>query len=130
MFVSGGAYPVEFAQGIEDFFGAPMHEVFGCSQAGTVTTGTCRHGRGVMLKAFMDAIAFSDSHAFRRHVELVRWSLSLPGCLDSRTISRMYGRSHIWAQKRARMIRSTVNSDACGLFPHVNNRRDKRRKSR
>lgn len=44
VFVSGGAYPVEFAQGIEDFFGAPMHEVFGCSQAGTVTSGTCRHG--------------------------------------------------------------------------------------
>ena len=83
---------------------------------------------GVMLKAFLDAIAYSDSHAFRRHVELVRWSLSLPGCLDSRTISRMYGRSHIWAQKRAKQIRMTVNADACGLFPHVNNRRDKHRK--
>ena len=80
---------------------------------------------GVMLKGFMDALACSDSHAFRRHVELVRWSLSLPGCLDSRTISKMYGRSHIWAQKRAKQIRLTVNSDACGMFPHVNARRTK-----
>jgi len=80
---------------------------------------------GVMLKAFMDAISNSDSMQFRRHVELVRWALSLPGCLDSRTIGRMYKRSHIWAQKRARQIRSTVNGDACGLFPHINSRRDK-----
>ncbi len=54
VFISGGAYPAEFAAGVEDFFGAPMHEVFGCSQAGTVTSGTCEHGvrhgdqRGVM----------------------------------------------------------------------------------
>lgn len=80
---------------------------------------------GVMLKAFMDAISQSDSMPFRRHVELIRWALSLPGCLDSRTIAGMYGRSHIWAQKRARQIRSTVNGDACGLFPHINSRRDK-----
>jgi hypothetical protein len=85
---------------------------------------------GVMLRAFMDAIAHSDSMQFRRHVELVRWALSLPGCLDSRTIARMYGRSHIWAQKRARQIRSTVNGDACGLFPHVNSRRDKHKMPR
>jgi hypothetical protein len=85
---------------------------------------------GVMLKAFMDAIANSDSMPFRRHVELVRWALSLPGCLDSRTIARMYGRSHIWAQKRARQIRSTVNGDACGLFPHINSRRDKHKMPR
>ena len=76
-------------------------------------------------KAFMDALACSDSFPFRRHVELIRWALSLPGCLDSRTIARMYGRSHIWAQKRARQIRATVNGDACGLFPHINSRRDK-----
>ena len=54
VFVSGGAYPLEFAAAVEDFFGAPMHEVFGCSQAGAVTSGTCEHGvrrkdgRGVM----------------------------------------------------------------------------------
>ena len=85
---------------------------------------------GVMLKAFMDAIAHSDCMKFRRHVELIRWALSLPGCLDSRTIARMYGRSHIWAQKRARQIRSTVNGDACGLFPHINSRRDKHKMPR
>ena len=73
---------------------------------------------GVMLKAFFDAIAYSDCHAFRRHVELVRWSLSLPGCLGSRTLCKMYGRSHMWAQKRAKQIRLTVNADAVGLFPH------------
>jgi phenylacetate-CoA ligase len=44
VFISGGAYPIEFAQGIQDFFGAPMHEVYGCSQAGAVTAGTCSHG--------------------------------------------------------------------------------------
>lgn len=82
---------------------------------------------GVMLKAFFDGIAYSDNHSFRRHVELVRWSLSLPGCLGSRTLCKMYGRSHMWAQKRARQIRLTVNADAVGLFPHINNRRDKRR---
>jgi len=85
---------------------------------------------GVMLKAFMDALACSDSFPFRRHVELIRWALSLPGCLDSRTIARMYGRSHIWAQKRARQIRATVNGDACGLFPHINSRRDKHKMKR
>jgi hypothetical protein len=78
-----------------------------------------------MFRAFFDGLKYTGSIGFRRHVELVRWALSLPGCLDSRTIARMYGRSHIWAQKRARQIRSTVNGDACGLFPHINSRRDK-----
>lgn len=85
---------------------------------------------GVMLKAFMDALSLSDSFAFRRHVELIRWALSLPGCLDSRTIATMYGRSHIWTQKRARQIRASVNGDACGLFPHINSRRDKHKMPR
>ena len=44
VFISGGAYPLAFAQAMEEFFGAPMHEVFGCSQAGTVTCGTCDRG--------------------------------------------------------------------------------------
>jgi len=48
VFISGGAYPVEFARAMEDFFGVPMHEVFGCSQAGTVTCGTC--DRGVLAR--------------------------------------------------------------------------------
>lgn len=44
IFTSGGSYPLEFAQNIEEFFDAPLHEVFGCSQAGGVVAGTCEHG--------------------------------------------------------------------------------------
>lgn len=44
LFISGGAYPLDFVEAIEDFFGAPMHEVYGCSQAGAVVAGTCEHG--------------------------------------------------------------------------------------
>ena len=90
-----------------------------------VDTFIARDHVGVMLKAFIDALAHSNTHSFRRHVELVRWSLSLPGCLDSRLIAKMYGRSHVWAQTRARQIRAAVNSDACGMFPsvHANSRR-------
>ena len=79
----------------------------------------------VMLKAFIDALAMSDNFYFRRHVELIRWALSLPGCLSSRLIGKMYGRSHFWMRARAKEIQRTVNSDACGLFPHVNARRGK-----
>ena len=80
---------------------------------------------GVMLRAFIDALALSDSFKFRRHVELIRWALSLPGCLSSRTIGGMYGRSHFWMRSRAREIQMRVNSDACGVFPHCNAKRDK-----
>ncbi len=82
---------------------------------------------GVMLKAFIDALSMTDSFAFRRHVELVRWALSLPGCLSSRMIARMYGKSHEAMRKRARAIQLAVNSDAHGLFPHCNSKRDKMR---
>jgi hypothetical protein len=85
---------------------------------------------GIMLKAFIDALAATDNFAFRRHVELIRWALSLPGCLDSRTIGRMYGRSHFWMRARAKEIQRQVNSDACGVFPHVNARRDKHKMPR
>lgn len=70
VFVSGGAYPVAFAQAVQDFFGAPMHEVFGCSQAGAVTSGTCEHGvlrgqeRGVLHaydQAFITEVLDPDS---------------------------------------------------------------------
>ncbi len=44
VFISGGAYPLEFARALEEFFGAPVQEVFGCSQAGTVVCGTCERG--------------------------------------------------------------------------------------
>ena len=83
----------------------------------------------VMLKAFIDALAMSDNFHFRRHVELIRWALSLPGCLSSRVIGRMYGKSHEAMRKRARAIQLSVNSDAHGLFPHVNSKRDKMRVS-
>ena len=85
---------------------------------------------GVMLKGFIDAIALTDNFAFRRHVETVRWALSLPGCLDSRTIGKMYGRSHFWMRSRAKEIQRAVNSDAVGMFPHVNARRDKHKQAR
>jgi hypothetical protein len=81
----------------------------------------------VMLKAFIDALAMSDNFYFRRHVELIRWALSLPGCLSSRLIGRMYGKSHEAMRKRARAIQLSVNSDAHGLFPHCNSKRDKMR---
>jgi len=83
----------------------------------------------VMLKAFIDALAMSDDFAFRRHVELIRWALSLPGCMSSRMIAKMYGKSHEAMRKRARNIQLAVNSDAHGLFPHCNSKRDKMRVS-
>ena len=85
---------------------------------------------GIMLKAFIDALAATDNFAFRRHVELIRWALSLPGCLPSRMIGRMYGRSHFWMRSRAKEIQRAVNSDAIGMFPHVNARRDKHKQAR
>ena len=83
----------------------------------------------VMLRAFIDALAMSDNFYFRRHTELIRWALSLPGCLSSRMIARMYGKSHEAMRKRARAIQLAVNSDAHGLFPHCNSKRDKMRVS-
>jgi hypothetical protein len=82
---------------------------------------------GVMLKAFIDALAMSGSMEIRRHVELVRWALSLPGCMSSRMIAKMYGLTHEAMRKRARVIQLAVNSDAQGLFPHCNSKRDKMR---
>ena len=83
----------------------------------------------VEVEAFIDALAMSDNFHFRRHTELIRWALSLPGCLSSRMIARMYGKSHEAMRKRARAIQLSVNSDAHGLFPHVNSKRDKMRVS-
>ena len=82
---------------------------------------------GVMLKAFIDALAMTDDFDFRRHVELIRWALSLPGCMSSRMIAKMYGLTHEAMRKRARVIQLAVNSDAQGLFPHCNSKRDKMR---
>ncbi len=48
----------------------------------------------------------------------------------SRTIGRMYGRSHFWMRSRAKDMQRLVNSDAVGMFPHVNARRDKHKMPR
>jgi hypothetical protein len=92
-----------------------------------VDTFISRDHVGVMLKAFIDALAMSGSMEIRRHVELVRWALSLPGCMSSRMIAKMYGLTHEAMRKRARVIQIAVNSDAQGLFPHCNSKRDKMR---
>ena len=64
---------------------------------------------GQLLKSFIDALAFTNNYSFRRHVELVRWALELPGRMPSRNLADMYGLSHEWVQKRARKIREAVN---------------------
>ena len=83
----------------------PNHPSWATKDGGTTRTEVdafiSRDHVGVMLKAFMDALSLSDSFAFRRHVELIRWALSLPGCLtrgpsprctDGRTSGRRRGR--------------------------------------
>ena len=44
LFTSGGAYPLSYGEEVSAFFDAPLHEVYGCSQAGTVVAGTCECG--------------------------------------------------------------------------------------
>jgi len=74
---------------------------------------------GQLLKSFIDALAFTNNYSFRRHVELVRWALELPGRMPSRNLADMYGLSHEWVQKRARKIREAVNvSDMLILEPY------------
>jgi len=75
---------------------------------------------GQLLKSFIDALAFTNNYSFRRHVELVRWALELPGRMPSRNLADMYGLSHEWVQKRARKIREAVNvSDMLILEPYT-----------
>ena len=83
----------------------------------------------VMLKAFIDALAMSGSMEIRRHVELIRWALSLPGCMSLRQLAKMFGVTGEAMRKRAKNIQRAVNSDAQGLFPHCNSKRDKMRVS-
>jgi len=78
---------------------------------------------GQMLKAFIDALAMTDDLRFRRHVELIRWSLNLPGCLSSRQIAKMHGLSHEMIRLKAKALRSVIAIDALGAFPHPNARR-------
>ena len=79
---------------------------------------------GQLLKAFIDALALTNNYSFRRHVELVRWALELPGRMPSRNLADMYGLSHEWVQKRARKIREAVNvSDMLILEPYTDDER-------
>ena len=80
---------------------------------------------GQMLKAFIDALAMTDDLRFRRHVELIRWSLNLPGCLSSRQIAKMYGLSKTMIAFKAKDIRACVSLDVLAEFPHVNAKRDR-----
>jgi len=45
----------------------------------------------------------------RKHIELVKWALDLPGKLSSRDLSKMYNMSHISIQKKARELRKQLN---------------------
>lgn len=80
-----------------------------------------------MFRAFFDGLKFTGSIGFRRHVELVRWALSLPGCLDSRRIGVMHKRSHDWVQYRGEEIRRAAYRQSVGPIDtaHTNLRRDK-----
>lgn len=82
-----------------------------------------------MFRAFFDGLKYTGSMRFRRHVELVRWALSLPGCLDSRRIGLMHKRSHDWVQYRGQEIRRAAYRQSVGRTddPHTNLRRDKYR---
>ena len=63
---------------------------------------------GQMLRQFIDALAHTDNFRFRRHVELTRWALALPGCLSAPVIARMYGITKQALHKRAAAIRSAL----------------------
>ena len=80
-----------------------------------------------MFGAFFAGLKYTGSIGFRRHVELVRWALSLPGCLDSRRIGVMHKRSHDWVQYRGQEIRRAAYRQSVGPIDnvHTNLRRDK-----
>ena len=71
---------------------------------------------GAMLKAFIDALAMTDEYLVRRHVELVRWALDLPGCLPAPDIARMYDVSKQAIHKRAKLMREQFTPDALGAW--------------
>ena len=71
---------------------------------------------GSMLKAFIDALALTDDFNLRRHVELTRWALDLPGCLPAPDIARMYGVTKQAIHKRAKQMRDQFTPDALGNF--------------
>lgn len=69
---------------------------------------------GVMLRSFIDALALTNDFRIRRHVELIRWTLELPGCLSAPDIAEMYGITKQALHKRAELIRATLPKDALG----------------
>jgi len=69
---------------------------------------------GMMLKAFIDALAMTDDYNLRRHVELCRWALDLPGCLPAPEIAKMYDVSKQAIHKRAKLMREQFTPDALG----------------
>jgi hypothetical protein len=71
---------------------------------------------GAMLKAFIDALAMTDEYLVRRHVELVRWALDLPGCLPAPDIAKMYDVSKQAIHKRAKLMREQFTPDALGAW--------------
>jgi hypothetical protein len=71
---------------------------------------------GAMLKSFIDALALTDDFNLRRHVELTRWALDLPGCLPAPDIARMYGVTKQAIHKRAKQMRDQFTPDALGNF--------------
>ena len=99
----------------------PDQSLFGFKSTRTETDNfVTRECVGQLLKSFIDALAFTNNYSFRRHVELVRWALELPGRMPSRNLADMYGLSHEWVQKRARKIREAVNvSDMLILEPYT-----------
>jgi len=88
----------------------------------TDTFLTREHVR-TMLRGFIDALALTDSFQVRRHVELTRWALELPGRLPATIIARMYRISKQAVHKRARTLREQISPDALGGFRHARNRR-------
>ena len=107
----------------------PNHRAWSTTDVKELRTETeafiSREHVAIMLKGFMDALSYTNNYAFRRHVELIRWSLSLPGCLSSRAIGKMYDCSHEQVRKMGKRIQTRVDLDAIGLFPHVNSKQHK-----
>jgi hypothetical protein len=70
-----------------------------------------------LLRQFFDSLARTGDMRLRRHVELVRWALELPGCLSAPEIAKMYGISKQAVHKRAKAIRlDAAMNDALGGF--------------
>lgn len=81
---------------------------------------------GRMVRGFIDALSCSNSFQVRRHVELTRWALGLPGRLPATIIARMYGITKQAVHKRAANLRQQISPDALGWFPKPRKRRIKR----